>query len=145
MALAVAGVLTAASLVMTGQFGKKDRVRYEAEQVVNRLWELRAHSTRGMRNPCMDFPNPTTVRLYRDSSTVPQGFGAGDALIESYTYGNGVLALSITGGTGADHFICFGGRGIAGAAGAPLLLELVRDNTRKTIRLLPATGIAKIL
>src|SRR4051812_30522214 len=40
MALVVAAVLTAGGAAMVSKFGSKNKVRYEADRVVNDLWEL---------------------------------------------------------------------------------------------------------
>lgn len=99
-----------------------------------------------MRNPCMDFPDSATVRLYSETSATPNGYGAGDVLIRSHVFRGGVLAHSIAGGAGATHYVCFEARGMMGSAGAALMLTLGADaSTRKTVRLLPSTGIAKVL
>jgi prepilin-type N-terminal cleavage/methylation domain-containing protein len=145
-ALAIAGVLTAGAGFTLFKFAARNRVDAEASKVVDALWELRSRATTGMRNPCMDFPAPDSVRLYSDTSSRPDGYGEGDRPIAAFRYRGGVTALSIAGGQGAGHYVCFESRGMMGSAGAALMLTLGIDSTHsKSVRLLPSTGIAKVL
>lgn len=144
--MALAGLLAGGAALAAQRFGAHGRARYEASKVVDGLWELRSDATTGKPNPCMDFPDSVTVRLYHDAAPEPDGFGAGDALVRSWAYGGGVKAQSIRGGVGPNHSVCFEGRGTLGSAGAALRLELgARTGAIKTVRLLPSTGIAKVL
>jgi prepilin-type N-terminal cleavage/methylation domain-containing protein len=147
VALAIAALLAAGAASASRRYGKEGRARYEASKVVDGLWELRSRATTGMANPCMDFPDSTTVRLYRDASPDPDGFHPStDVLIRSWTYTGGVKALSVAGGKGATHYVCFEGRGTLGSAGAALSLRLgAHAGAAKTVRLLPSTGVAKVL
>lgn len=148
IALVVAGVLTGAGAMALSRFGSRNRIRAEAEKVVDTLWELRSDATTGMRNPCMDFPAPDSVRIYGDTSAIPDGYGSGDRPLGGFRFKGGVRALDISGGQGAFHAVCFETRGTMGSAGAALLLSLglaPGDPDCKRVRLLPSTGIAKVL
>lgn len=148
MALAVAGVLAAGGASVLGRFGVRNQVHAAADRVVDNLWELRSHAVTGMRNPCMDFPAPDSVRLYSDSSAVPDGFTPGDRLLGGFRFRGGVRALGLAGGRGASHAVCFESRGILGSAGTALEVTLGADPDgpdRMRVRLLPSTGVAKTL
>lgn len=145
MALALAVLLTAGAALAVAKYGRRDRVRLEASQVVDGLWELRAAAVSGQRNPCMDFPDDHTVRMYYDSSAVPDGFGPGDPLIRSWSYQGGIRAAAIAGGRGDAHAVCFESLGMIGSAGSALSLTLRADSVNvRTVRLLPSTGMAKV-
>jgi prepilin-type N-terminal cleavage/methylation domain-containing protein len=143
--LALAALLAGGAALGAQRFGAQGRVKYEASKVVDGLWELRSDATTGKPNPCMDFPDSSTVRLFHDADAVADGFDAGDALVKSWTYGGGVKARSIRGGVGPNHAVCFEGRGTLGSAGAALQIELgAPTGSIRTVRLLPSTGIAKV-
>lgn len=146
--LAVLGTMAAgANAFLSARFGEKEKVRSEARGLVDDLLELRAQAVRGMRNPCLDFPDSVTVRLYSDTSSAPDGYHAGkDLLLRTRRYPGGIRA-TVEGGRGATRFVCFESRGIAGSAGATLQVTLRGQNPiyARRVRLLPATGMAKVL
>ncbi len=147
VSLLIAAVLTAGALAAIGDFGSANKVGFEAEKLVDKLWELRAHASAGMRNPCLDFPLRDSVRVYRDTSARPNGFGPGDVAMEGYRFRGGVQALALAGGVGSTHYVCFESRGIVGSAGAALDVTLgvpASGGNGKRIRLLPSTGMARI-
>jgi prepilin-type N-terminal cleavage/methylation domain-containing protein len=148
VAVVLMGVLAfGARQVLAAKYGEKERVRTEARGLVDDLLELRAHASQGMKNPCLDFPDSLTVRTYSDSTSTPQGFqAAADLLLRQRRLPAGVR-VSVSGGQGATHFVCFESRGIVGSAGAPLLVTLRAANPlyAKKVRLLPSTGMARIL
>lgn len=144
-ALAVTALLAASAAWASAKYLRKDRARLEASLVADGLWELRAAAVAGRRNPCMDFPDSLTVRMYGDTSAAPDGFGSGDAVLRTWAYRGGVKARSLAGGSGPTHHVCFGSRGMMGSAGAALRLELAADDLhRRTVSLLPATGVARV-
>ncbi|MEO7955517.1 MAG: prepilin-type N-terminal cleavage/methylation domain-containing protein [Fibrobacteria bacterium] len=146
--LGVLGLLASGASVFLGQkFGEKEKIRSEARGLVDDLLELRAKAVTGMKNPCLDFPDATTIRMYSDSSTVPNGYQAGaDLSLRTRLLSGGVRA-SVSGGQGPTHIVCFESRGIAGSAGSALLVTFQRSNQiyARKVRLLPATGMAKVL
>jgi hypothetical protein len=146
--LAVSAALAGAAAFGLSRFGSRNRIRAEADKVVDTLWDLRSRATAGMRNPCLDFPAPDSLRWYSDSSATPDGFGPGDRLLGSYRFRGGVRVLAIAGGQGATHAVCFQSRGLMGSAAAALLLTLGKqagNPDNKRVRLLPSTGTAKVL
>jgi prepilin-type N-terminal cleavage/methylation domain-containing protein len=144
--LVVMGVLSGGGAAVLAKYGSKNKVKYESEKVVNDLWELRSDATTGVKNPCMDFPAVDSVRTFSDSSTTPNGYGAGDLLLKTYKFGGKVKILSIAGGQGLNHYVCFESRGVMGSAGAALLVTIGADSSNcKTVRILPSTGMAKVL
>jgi prepilin-type N-terminal cleavage/methylation domain-containing protein len=146
--LAVAGILMGGGAFALSRFGTRDRIGAEAGKVVDALWEMRARATTGMRNPCMDFPAPDSVRVYSDTSSSPDGFGAGDRVLGGFRFRGGVRALDIAGGQGANHAVCFESRGMMGSTAKALLITLGIDGGNpetKRVRLLPSTGVAKVL
>ena len=146
--LAVAGVLMSMGAVLLGRFGARNQVRSAADRVVDNLWELRSRAVTGMRNPCMDFPAPDSVRIYSDTSAAPDGFNDGDRLLGGFHYRGGVKALDIAGGRGAEHAVCFESRGILGSAATALNLTLGVDRAHpetRRVRLLPSTGVARAM
>lgn len=130
---------------MIGRYGSDGRVEYEANALIDHLWELRASASTGMKNPCLDFPDAGTVRLFSDMENEPDGFGSGDRLIRAYKFSGAVRVQSAAGGTGRTHFVCFRSEGVTGSAGAPLVVTLGSGNARsKIVRLLPSTGTASL-
>ena len=145
VALAITGILTAGGAHLVAKYGRMGRTRFEADQVVNGLWELRAKAATGMRNPCMDFPALTKVRFYSDTSATPNGFGSGDLILRNRSFAGGVQVQAISGGNGPTHFVCFRSKGIPGSTNSPLSVTLGSGSTiRKTVQLLPSTGMARI-
>src|SRR4051812_28164735 len=127
MTLVIAGVLTAGGAMMISKYGSRGKVAYESERVVNDLWELRSNATTGMKNPCMDFPSTDSVRTFSDTSTTPDGYGSGDRLLKAYKFGGKVKIISIAGGQGSTHFVCFESRGMMGSSGAALSMTVGMD------------------
>jgi prepilin-type N-terminal cleavage/methylation domain-containing protein len=144
--LTVAGILMAGGAALLQRFGTRNQVHAAADRVVDHLWELRSHAVTGMRNPCMDFPAPDSVRMYSDASPAPDGFTADDKLLGGFRFRGGVRALGLVGGRGDSHAVCFESRGILGSAATALELTLGAraggPDTRR-VRLLPSTGVAK--
>ncbi|GEM_PF-6816077 len=148
IAMLVAAVLTAGAALALSHFGSRNIIRASADKIVDGLWDLRSRATTGLRNPCMDFPAADSVRLYSDTTARPDGYGAGDRLLGGFRLKGGVRILSVTGGIGSLHAACFESRGMMGSAGKPLLVTLGTDslaNDVRRVRLLPATGVAKVL
>lgn len=148
VSLAVAGALMAGGASVLSRFASRNKVSAEAERVVDNLWRLRSQAAGGMRNPCMDFPASDSVRIYSDTSAIPNGFDPGDRILGGFRYRGKVKALKISGGKGAYHAVCFESRGIMGSAGAALMLTLGLNTAspdQKRVRLLPSTGFAKVL
>lgn len=146
VALAVAGILAGIGVAATGRLGTRNHVHAAADRVVDNLWELRSRAVTGMRNPCMDFPSPDSVRMYSDTSAAPDGFGTGDRLLGGFRFRGGVRALGLVGGRGDAHAVCFESRGILGSAATALEITLGADPggpDRRKVRLLPSTGVAK--
>lgn len=145
MTLAIAGAMLAGGAFVISRYGRNAASSREAGKLVDNLWDLRSRAARGLRNPCMDFPDAHSVRLYSDAAETPDGFDAADQLLLSYSYSGGVRALSLKGGAGRNHSVCFGPKGVADIRTA-LLLVLGADsaNARK-VRLLPSTGTARVL
>ncbi len=147
MAVLVISVsLIAAGSKLYSGFGSRGAANLEAGNLVDNLWDLRAKATAGMKNPCLDFPDSVSFRVYSDTSEIPDGFDAGDLLIQTHSFSAGTKVLSISGGNGPGHFVCFESKGVLGSANAALLVTVGRDSTNgKRVRLLPATGMARAL
>lgn len=144
--LVLMAVLTASASMLVGKYGRRNVIENEARQAIGFLTDLRSKATTGMGNPCLDFPDAYTVRLYRDTSRVPNGFGAGDPVFLTHAWSGGVKALDIDGGTGSLHYVCFESKGVLGAPGRALELDLGTDPANaRTVRLLPSTGVARML
>jgi prepilin-type N-terminal cleavage/methylation domain-containing protein len=143
--LVIFGVLTALGLNMFRGFGARGAVKKESEALVDALWDLRSKASTGMANPCLDFTENTGFRAYSDAQDPPNGFGDGDRVLETHLFSSGIRILSIQGGSGPSHTLCFESQGILGSANAPLLVVLGRDSklTLK-VSLLPATGMARV-
>ncbi len=83
MVLAISGLILAGAGRGLGLFGRKETVEFEASRLIDNLWHLRSRATVGIKNPCMDFPDGKTVRLYSDVADIPDGFGPRDGLLLS--------------------------------------------------------------
>jgi prepilin-type N-terminal cleavage/methylation domain-containing protein len=145
VAIVVSGILVGGAAGAMSRFGRDNKVKYEASRLVDNIWEVRSKATSGMRNPCLDFPAPDSVRIYSDTSETPDGFGPGDLLLGGYRFKGGVTMTAVSGGSSPTHYVCFRSRGVSGSS---LMLTLGRDANdpgRKKVRLLPSTGIAKVL
>ena len=146
--LSITGILMSGGAYLLSHFGTRNQVHAAADRVVDNLWELRSRAVTGMRNPCMDFPAPDSVRIYSDTSAAPDGFSDGDRVLGGFHFRGGVKALDIAGGQGAGHAVCFEARGILGSAATALNLTLGVDRSHpetRRVRLLPSTGIARVL
>jgi hypothetical protein len=145
VAMVVAGILLAAASTLISRYGSNGKVAFESSKLADKLWTLRSKATTGMAHPCLDFPDNRTVRLYRDINPLPDGFGAMDAILDTYRFSGSVRALSVSGGTGPTHFVCFQSNGVIGSAMSPLTIILGSDQSNsKRLRLLPATGMVRI-
>lgn len=145
-AVAFLGVISLIGAKALSHFGSRAATNQEASRLVDDIWELRSQATTGMKSPCLDFPDSVSVRLYNDLSPSPDGFGAGDRLVRTATFTAGIKTLSLTGGKGPTHFVCFESRGVLGSASAALQVTLGRRlGESRRVRLLPSTGIAKVL
>ena len=147
VALVISGILTATAVAGMGYFGTGNKVKREASKLIDNFWQLRADAISGKKNPCLDFPQPDSVRIYSDLADVPDGYGAGDVLISKYKFYGKVRYLSILGGDGPTHSVCFSSQGVTGSAFTALDLTLGVDPLspyKKRVYLLPSTGIAKM-
>jgi prepilin-type N-terminal cleavage/methylation domain-containing protein len=144
--LVISAILLFSGSGMYSKFGSKGAADLEASNLVNSLWELRAKATAGMKNPCLDFPDSRSFRLYSDTTEIPDGFGIGDKLLQAYSFTRATKALNVIGGTGPKHFVCFESKGVLGSASVALMVTLGRDSSSyKRVRLLPSTGMARVL
>lgn len=146
--LALSAILIAGSLTAVSKFSSKAKISAETEKIVDQIWNLRSRATQGQKNPCIDFPTSESVRTYLDTSTVTNGFGAGDTILTEFYFRGGVKSIAITGGSGTTHSVCFESRGTIGTATSGLEILVGLDSAThqfKKIRLLPSTGIAKVL
>lgn len=144
--LAIAGILTSGAAMAVAKFGSRSAVDREARLLVDLMWELRSKATTGVEHPCLDFPDPGTVRLYRDAGRNPDGFGPGDEVLSVHAFSGGVSAMDIDGGSGPGYFVCFASRGTPGSARRALQVSLGNGTGgTRVVRLLPSTGMARVL
>lgn len=146
VALAVSAVLIVSASFAIAKYGRRGAVTSEAEKLVDSFAELRSKAVTGFPNACLDFPAPDSARLYSDAAPVPDGFGPGDRVLGGYRFKGGIRAIGLAGGRGPTHAVCYSSKGITGSTDKALQVTLGAAPGRldtRTVRLLPATGIAR--
>ena len=139
-------ILSAAAAYLISQAGRKNVLRKEAQALVDMLFDLRSKATTGMVKPCLDFPDPAGARAFQDIVPGTTGYDPSDRILETRVFQGGVRIRGISGGKGPSHLVCFDGKGILGSATTALELRIgTEDGRTLTIRLLPSTGLARVL
>jgi hypothetical protein len=139
-------ILSAAAAYLISQAGRKNVLRKEAQALVDMLFDLRSKATTGMVNPCLDFPDPSGARAFQDMVPGTAGYDPSDRVIGTRPFQGGVVIRRISGGKGPTHLVCFEGKGILGSASTALEVSIgAEDGRTLTIRLLPSTGLARVL
>jgi hypothetical protein len=142
----VISILSAAAAYLITQAGRKNVLRKEAQALVDMLFDLRSKATTGVVKPCLDFPDPSGARAFHDIVPGTAGYDPSDRIFESRSFQGGVRIRGISGGKGPTHLVCFEGKGILGSATTALELIIgAEDGQTLTIRLLPSTGLARVL
>ncbi len=148
MAIVIAGILGAVSFGALNVYGSGNRLKNEASELVESLWELRGLAITGRASPCIDFPSDRKYRLFIDHQDPRDGYsaGGGDELLREVTMKGGLKIVSAEGGASPNNYVCFEARGVIGSANQPLRVLMGIDGGKETklVELLPSTGMAKV-
>jgi prepilin-type N-terminal cleavage/methylation domain-containing protein len=143
--LAILSMMLAGGATMISRYGANGMVKHEANRLADNIWEVRADATMGQRQPCVDFPSDTVVRIYNEYDGA-NGYGSGDSLKGTYRYSGRVRAASRSGGGGSSHCLCFDSRGVKTGTSILKITLQTRDGSRSTlVQVNPATGLPKVI